>query len=427
MKLFLVLTLYNLLLPLVFVLGFPAWLIKMLKRGGYGSGLLQRFGIYKEELDFEPVGSVYVHAVSVGEVMIALKLIKQWRTLHPKRHFLLAPTTATGHAVAKQHASSYVRVIYSPLDFIFITRRVLQRFEPSQIVLIEAEAWPNLLYQAKLSGIPTSIVNARLSPRSRHRFLKFRSIVSPIFTLLNRVCVQDSQDIQAWKQLGLKETNIHHTGSIKFDPAGAGKPERSAEFEEMLQHFGPDRKIVMAISTHEGEEIWIAEVLREHFPQVLYVPVPRHFERAKEVALELSELGYEVVRRSQFQQPTDLTNACFLIDSTGELKTWIAHSDIAIIGKSILGKGGQNPSEAIAAGVPVICGPHMKNFQTLVESLQKNNGIKTVHSQQDLKEALQQLLSQNHQQQTQSALRVLDIHTGATLRTIEVLESDQRH
>ncbi len=423
MKLFLVLSLYNILLPFVFIIGFPAWLIKMLKRGGYGSGLLQRFGIFKEEIDYEPTGRVYIHAISVGEVMIALKLIHQWKKYHPDKTFLLVPTTATGHAVATERAPSYVHVIYSPLDFPHIIRRILHRFEPSQIVLIEAEAWPNLLYQAHKMNIPTSMVNARISPRSQRRFLKLRPLVSPIFSLLHQVCVQDEGDMKIWAQLGLPKSHIHHTGSIKFDPSEAGVPKPSEEFSSMLEHFGKRRKIIMALSTHEGEEAWIAQVIRTHFPETLFVPVPRHFERTDEIHRELSKLGYEVVLRSEFAPPKSPANACFLINSTGELKTWTAHADIAIIGKSILGKGGQNPTEAIAASVPILSGPSMENFQTLVDSLRSRNAIRTIRTPDELKTALEDMLRTHQTIPIQEALKTLEIHAGATQRSIKLLEN----
>ncbi len=423
MKFYFILALYNLLLPVVFLFGFPAWLIKMLKRGGYGTGLMERFALFREQKDFEKAGATYIHAVSVGEVMIALKLIKQWQKQFPSRHFILAPTTATGHAVAKANAPSQVRVIYSPIDFILTVRTVLIRFEPRQIVLIEAETWPNLLHQAHKLGIPVSIVNARFSPRSRRRFLKLSSWVSPLFSLLRQVCIQDAPDHDTWCRLGLTPQQILHTGSIKFDPAGSGKPKQSEAFATMLEAFGEKRPIIMALSTHTGEEAWIGSVLREHFPEALYVAVPRHFERAEEVRQDLNELGYEVILRSQFKAPAQPQKACFVINSTGELQTWTAHAHVAIIGKSILGTGGQNPTEAIAANVPVICGAAMQNFQSLIDQLQRNDAVELIQTQSELARAIQCSLSEESKARTQRALATLQIHAGATERTVCALES----
>ena len=423
MKFYFILALYNLLLPIVFLFGFPAWLIKMLKRGGYGTGLMERFAVFKEQKDFEKTGAIYIHAVSVGEVMIALKLIKEWQKQFPSRHFILAPTTATGHSIAMVNASSQVRVIYSPIDFILTVRTVLLRFEPRQIVLIEAEAWPNLLHQAHKLDIPVSIVNARFSPRSRRRFLTLSSWVSPLFSLLRQVCIQDAPDRDTWCRLGLTTQQICHTGSIKFDPMGSGKPERSESFARMLSAFGENRTIIMALSTHTGEEAWIGSVLREHFPDALYVVAPRHFERAAEVYQDLSEIGYEVSLRNPFKPPTQPQKACFVINSTGELQTWTAHAHVAIIGKSILGKGGQNPTEAIAANIPVICGTAMQNFQSLIDQLQRNDAVELIQTQSELTRAIQCSLSEEGTARTQRALATLEIHAGATQRTVRALES----
>jgi 3-deoxy-D-manno-octulosonic-acid transferase len=144
----------------------------MAKRGGIGSGLLERFSLFKEDESSEKQGVIYIHAVSVGEVLIAIKLINEWLVQHPQERILLVPTTATGHAVAKEYASDGVRVIYSPLDFGFILRRVFRRFAPKQIILMESEIWPNMLNVARKLSIPVNIANARLSSRSEQRYLK---------------------------------------------------------------------------------------------------------------------------------------------------------------------------------------------------------------------------------------------------------------
>ena len=159
--------LYRLFLPVFFVLSLPLWVVKMFTRRGWGSEWMQRFSWYGQEpVEYEPCGGVYIHAVSVGEVLIALKLINQWKKNDHQTPFVLATTTPTGFAVAEQKAPDGVRVIYSPLDFAWMIKRVLKRFEPKKIVLIEAEVWPELMKQTQRMGIEVSLVNARLSPLS---------------------------------------------------------------------------------------------------------------------------------------------------------------------------------------------------------------------------------------------------------------------
>lgn len=417
-----VILIYNLLLPLFFLVAFPAWLLKMWKRGGYGTGLLERFAIYRGGHD-EPQGVVYVHAVSVGEVLIAQKLIDAWLHRCPQIRFVLAATTSTGHAVAKGKASERVRVVYSPLDFGFLVKAVFRRFRPSQVVLIESEAWPNLLNVARRQGISVSMVNARLSSRSESRFRKFSAFSEPLLAMVSRFCVQNSEDAERFHRLGIERSKIDLTGSIKFDPGGGELPTRRAAFAEMLESFGDGRAVVMAASTHAGEEKWLGQAmfgLREH---VLFVVVPRHAERRAEVRADLEEVGYEVVLRSDFSAPGDAQRACLVVDSTGELRDWTAHADLMVIGKSWLGSGGQNPAEAIIAGVPVLCGEDMSNFEPLVTMLQQAGGLEVLPSAEALAGAVERLLEDAGaaDEMAVKAREVLRVHEGAVEKTIQLL------
>lgn len=421
MSKFVILTVYNLLLPIFFIVAFPAWLIKMAKRGGLGTGLLERFGIFKEDELFEKQGGIYIHAVSVGEVLIAMKLINEWRIQHPEDHILLVPTTATGHAVAKKYAPPGVRVIYSPLDFGFILRRVFRRFAPKQLILMESEIWPNLLREAQKLSIPVNIANARLSPRSEKRYLKIGLILRPLLEMLNKLCAQDKGDKARWESVGVPAEKISVTGSIKFDQSGAGKPQRRLEFTEMLDGVADGKKIVMAISTHPGEEAWIASGLKSLSDEICLVIVPRHAERRAEIVKEIVAEGYDVVLRSKYERNL---GACFVIDSTGELRDWTAHADLAIIGKSILSKGGQNPTEAMSVSVPVITGGDMSNFEPLISQLMDTGGIRKFHSKEEMLNDVSELLYGNPEatiKQCEAALKVLESHQGATRKSIEIL------
>ncbi|NWK56906.1 hypothetical protein HW115_14880 [Verrucomicrobiaceae bacterium N1E253] len=417
----LVLFIYNVLLPVFFIVAFPAWLLKMWKRGGYGSGLLQRFARYREAASDEPKQVVYVHAVSVGEVLIALKLIDTWLRMHPDERFVLAATTATGHEVAREKAPGQVRVIYSPIDFGFLVRAVFRRFSPSQVVLIESEAWPNLLNVARLNKVPVSMVNARLSRRSEQRFRKFSAMTLPLFEMVGRFCVQNDEDAGRFRSLGIEEEKITLTGSIKFDPAGGAVPRAREEFQEMLDGFGPGRRVVMIASTHPGEERALAETCKRCREDFLLVVVPRHAERRAEVKAELESLGLEVVLRSAFVPPGQ--SACLVVDSTGELRDWTAHADVMVIGKSWLGEGGQNPAEAIVAGVPVVCGPHMGNFEPLISMLRESGGVEMLSGLEELAGTVDELLVdvERRQRMVENARKVLSIHDHAVERTVRCL------
>ncbi|HET9857129.1 MAG TPA: glycosyltransferase N-terminal domain-containing protein, partial [Chthoniobacterales bacterium] len=356
---------YNLLWPLGLVFFLPGYLIKMFRRGNYREKFGQRLGIYdahlRARLYWKKV--FWLHAVSVGEVTIALKLARQIRILKPDQECVLTTTTTTGFAFANRNVPEWMEVMYSPLDFWPIMRRAFATISPKAIVLVEAEVWPNLVAEAHARKIPIALVNARLSPRSEKRFRMFRSFVAPTFRLLDAICVQNLEDVERWKAIGAEEGKINHVGSIKYDPENAEiDPQIPAA---ILTGFGLEkRSVIFGGSTHNGEEKVLAEVfraLRRDFVDLLLILAPRHTERTAEIRRDLEGIGFHVALRSQSPVPDPFLD-CLLIDSTGELRDWYGVATLAFIGKSLLARGGQNPAEAILAGKPVVFGPHMENF-----------------------------------------------------------------
>jgi 3-deoxy-D-manno-octulosonic-acid transferase len=416
------LILYRLLLPPLLIIAFPGWLMKMLRRGGCGTDLAERAALYTTPLDFEPCGVTHIHAVSVGETLLALKLIRQWHLAESNRPFVIATGTATGHAIATTAKIPNVRVTYAPLDFPSMVRRYLARFEPAQIILIEGETWPHLLLSCHQQKIPVRLVNARMSPRSARRYQKFANWLRPLFGLLDAVAVQDTGDASIWQTLGVPHHRIHQTGSLKFDPSSGTHPTPRPEFQSILDQLGNHRPIILAASTHPGEESWIATAIRNAAPHALPVIVPRHAERRADVKAELELAGFETILRSSFTLPKDLTKACLIIDSTGELSDWTAHASIVIIGKSFLSTGGQNPCEAILAKKPIILGPHMENFQPLANQLIANHACLVANTATELSHAITNALNPNTAKtMTHQALTILSHHNGATQRIIDLL------
>lgn len=424
MRLILGLAIYRLLLPCLFLAAFPRWVLKMLRRGGFGTRLGERAAIYTHSLEYEPCGVVHFHAVSVGESMLALKLIRKWLVKEPERRFVLATGTATGHAVASAAGISGLRVTYAPLDFRWMVRRYLDRFEPSQIVLIEGEVWPHLLLECRRRNIPVRLVNARMSPRSGRRFRRFAEWLRPIYRMLDAVAIQEPEDAGIWETLGIGKRKIHSTGSLKFDPGSGIRPRRQPEFQEMLDAFGENRRIVLAASTHAGEEALVAQAVSAADPQALAVIVPRHAERRLDVMADLQRAGFSVVLRSSFSKPPTVGDRsyAFVIDTTGELRDWTAHADVVIIGKSFLSTGGQNPSEAILAEKPIICGPHMENFQPLARRLIAAGGCICASDRDEITRAiLTSFNPRKAQKMTLIASGLLDHHQGATERILSLL------
>jgi 3-deoxy-D-manno-octulosonic-acid transferase len=419
----LVLALYRLLLPVLLTAAMPGWLIKMGKRGGFGSGMAERLGLYRPPLEAEPCGAVHVHAISVGEALLALKLIRAWQLREPEARFVLAVGTATGHAVACEAGLENVRVTYSPIDPRLCVARYLSRFEPSQIVLVEGEAWPNLLFACRRRGVPVTLVNARLSPRSERRYRKLAFCVQPIFSMLHAIAAQEPEDVARWEALGVAAGKVAVTGSLKFDPGSAVLPQPRPEFSAMLDAFGSGRPVILAASTHGTEDAWIGAAVREADPNALFVSVPRHAERRDEVRASLTASGFEVILRSSFHPPVSPENACLVVDSTGELRDWTAHAAAVVIGKSILGIGGQSPAEAILAHRPLLFGPHMENFEPLASRLVAVKGAIRFTSPAELTSALKSVLHDTSLAAIgcEAASQLLSRHSGATGRTLDLL------
>ncbi|HVE15160.1 MAG TPA: 3-deoxy-D-manno-octulosonic acid transferase [Chthoniobacterales bacterium] len=422
---------YNLAYPLALILALP-WLIRrMVRRGKYRHKFGQRFAIYSRRvrMRLQDGGRTWVHAVSVGEVLIAMKLIRRLRERDPQRRFVLSTTTSTGFALANEQRCDWLEPIYNPLDFFWFTRKALDLIRPDTIVLIEAEVWPNLVCQARYREIPVALVNARLSPRSESRFRTFRIITSPIFNQLDVICVQEPEDVDRWQSLGVAASRIRHTGSIKFDDEASSARE-PRDFLPLLAGIGipSGAPVFLGASTHKDEEAALGRAyltLKKDFPDLLFISVPRHAERAKEVRADLEALGLRVINRTEIQNPPPEATRpdALLVDSTGELRDWYACATVVFVGKSLLSKGGQNPAEPIVAGRPVVFGPNMQNFAVLVHGLLRAGGAVQISGETELPAAISRLLSDpaNRGKLVQNGQSVIASHRGATDRTADIL------
>jgi len=418
---------YNLLFPLALLVFLPGYVVKMLRRGNYRDKFGQRLGFYDRTTRAALAGEerTWLHAVSVGEVMIALKLAAKMKTREPNLRIALTVTTTTGFALACRQVPEWIEVLYTPLDFWPVMRRAFDVIRPRRIVLVEAEVWPNLTALAQRRKVPIALVNARLSPRSEKRFRQFRWFVRPYFQKLDLICVPEQEDVGRWQSLGVTPDRIERVGSIKFDPEDA-KPCPEIP-RAILGTLGvdPTRPILLAGSTHPGEEEILARVfleLRRQFPGLFLLVAPRHVERTREIANQLRNLGLSSVRRSE--PATGRATDCLLLDTTGELRNWYCVGTIVFIGKSLTASGGQNPVEAIVADCPVVFGPHMENFAALARDLVVAGGAIQVGDATALTSTFSRLLSDESKRQSlvHQARNVLQQHQGATERTAELLE-----
>ncbi len=420
--------LYNLLFPVVLLVMLPGFLFRMVRRGKYRHKFWQRFAVYSEGVErrIAGTGRVWIHAVSVGEVNIALKLIQTLRERDPAVEFVLSTTTSTGFKLAATRKTPWLEPVYNPLDLLPVARRAMRLVRPRALVLVEAEVWPNCVCEAKSLGIPVLLVNARLSPRSEKRFRKIRAIAAPVFNQIDILCLQEPADEPRWRSLGVDPSRLRSTGSIKFDDSAAA-PRPVRDFRPVLDSLGVPAAapVLLGGSTFEGEELLLAEVfqqLRKAHPSLFLILVPRHQERADSVAHQLAQTGLRLARRTE---PGAVENPdALLVDTTGELAGWYRCATVVFIGKSLMARGGQNPVEPVEAGAPVVFGPNMQNFASLADAFLRAGGAVRISDAGELEDAVDRFLRspELRGESTLAARRCLEVHRGATLRTIDLLQ-----
>lgn len=419
--------LYNLLWPFGLIFFLPNYLLKMFRRGNYAPHFGERFGAYSGETrqrltDGQPI---WLHAVSIGEVNVALKLAEALRARDPNLRCVLTTTTTTAYPIACRRAPDWMTVLYTPLDFAPLMHRAMNAIRPGKIVLVEQEVWPNMLAQAHRRNVPVALVNARLSPRSERRFRRFGFVIAPLLRQVDLVCVQFPEDVERWIALGVARERIELTGSIKYDH-GDDVPTGAAQ-REILHSLGvtDTAPVIVGGSTHRGEEAMAGELLRvvrATFPDAMLVIAPRHVERTATVRDELARQGWRVALRSDSPRPARAD--VLLIDATGELRAWYATATVVLVGKSFRARGGQNPVEALVAGKPVVFGRHMENFAALADALVRSDAAVQVETVLQLQHAVLDLLGDpaRRAKLVANAVQVLQVHHGAAARTAALVD-----
>jgi 3-deoxy-D-manno-octulosonic-acid transferase len=424
--------LYNILFLFFFAVASPYYFWRMRRRGGWRAGFGQRFSIYdsplKQALTNRHV--IWLHAVSVGEVNLCTQLISALEPRVPNVKIVVSCTTSTGMAELRRRLPTRISKIYYPIDRRKYVRRALATINPQAIVLVEAEIWPNFLWRAASLKIPVFLANARLSDRSYPRYKKFGFLFRPLFRSFAGVGCQNEEDAVRLRAVGCQENAVRVVGNLKFDAAKLTEIS-TLDVRGMLRQLGvpDDTLILVAGSTHDGEEIILADMarrLREKFPKLFLVLVPRHFERCKDIGQTLKARGVKFVFRSEIFAGTHLPPAgldCLLVNSTGELKFFYEPATVVFVGKSLTAIGGQNPVEPAAQGKAVVFGPNMQNFTDITRSLLRQNAAVQVNSPEELERALGELLADAPRRAAlgRAALALVAENLGAVERTVEMI------
>jgi 3-deoxy-D-manno-octulosonic-acid transferase len=385
----------------------------------YLQHLGERVGCYRTRMA-GPV--IWLHAVSVGETRACAPLLHALLDAHPDYSVLLTHMTPTGRATAAElfgELAPRVQSVYLPYDVPWAIRRFLRHFHPRIGILMETELWPNLIEGCRRSNTPLTMVNARLSERSARGYGRIGSLARNAFARLSAIGAQTEGDSRRMAELGAR--NLMVTGNIKFDIAPPA--EMLALGARFRNRFGPQRQVLVAASTREGEEGPLLEAFaRLCAPDVLLILVPRHPQRFDEVARLVKRTGLKVQRRS-LDVPVMADTRVWLGDSMGEMYAYYSAADVALIGGSWEKLGGQNPIEATAVGCPVIVGPHTFNFSAVCnQAIEAGAAVRADNIEDGLHRALEILHSPALRKTMGDAGRdFAQSHRGATARTVNLL------
>ena len=425
-------TLYNILFLIFFALSSPYYFWRLRRRGDWLRDFGQRFAMYdpsvKQALTNRDI--IWLHAVSVGEVNLCTQLIHALQLRAPNLKIVVSCTTTTGMAELRRRLPTHITKIYYPVDRRKYVRRALATFDPKAIVLVEAEIWPNFLWRARDLKIPIFLANARLSDRSYPRYKKFGWLFRPLFASFTGVGCQNEEDAQRLRDVGCHPENVQVVGNLKFDAAKLSE-QRKLDVRGLLLQIGvpEDALLLVAGSTHDGEELLLAEMaarLRQKFPKLFLILVPRHFERCNDLGQKLKARGVKFIYRNAIFANTQLRAGevdCLVVNTTGELKFFYEPASVVFVGKSLTTVGGQNPIEPGAQGKAIVFGPNMQNFADITRSFLKKNAAVQVKNPEELERALAELLANptRRAELGRHALEVVAENLGAVERTVEMI------
>lgn len=413
---------YSVALAFALVLSLPFWLLRMLRHGKYREGLRERLGRVPQRLQAETgARTIWVHAVSVGEVLAATVIIRELRSRFPEHRVVVSTTTATGQKIARERFGE-ANVFYFPLDFAFALRPYFRALRPELIVVVETELWPNFFRLAREFGSRLAVINARVSDQSFPRYRFIARLLGPVLAHVDLFLAQSRQDAGRIVAIGAPPDHVEAVGNLKFDiPAGSD----STLIHDLRRAISSP--VLICGSTVEGEEPLLLETfqkIRGRIPGMTMVLAPRHPERFNAVADLIAASGIPFLRRSQWDGASEIYPGIFLLDTIGELADLYQIADVAFVGGSLVPRGGHNILEAARFGVPTLVGPHFENFREIVTTFERAGAVRIVTAG-TLTPALEELLA--HRDLARDigvrAHETWRRNSGATARTLSYLSS----
>ena len=433
---------YSVLAALALLLSSPWWLLRMLTSGKYRAGLSERLGKFPARLQFQARRGqgIWIHAVSVGEVLAVSGLIHELREIYPDHRVVVSTTTEAGHLLARSRYGPE-NVFYFPIDLGFAIRPYLRRLRPKLVIMAETEFWPNFIHLARKNGAKIAVVNARISDRSLPGYRRWRGLLVNVLKDIDVFMAQSEQDRERLIAIGAVPERVEVSGNLKFDVKPRQEAAIVAELEAAIKVQAAQPVLVFG-STVDGEEPALLAaftgVLRE-FPKSLLVLAPRRPERFDEVFTLVRNEGLRCLRRSAWEgggvpgnQTTKsevkvkLAGSVLLLDSIGELASIYRLADVALVGGSFEARGGHNILEPARFGAPVVVGPHMENFRDIMSAFAESSAAVQLASggAKEIERCLLDLLRDPDKRKSMgaAALEVLRRRQGATELTLHALK-----
>jgi len=405
----------------------PYFLYQALRHNKYVGSLGQRLGYLPVSFNLDGEESIWVHAVSVGEVLAARSLIADLRLRYPRLRLFLSTTTRAGQQLARRHVADVDGVFYFPFDWAFSTRRTLNVVKPRLFVMIETEIWPNLLRECRRRGVKTMLVNGRISYRSFPRYRLIRPFFRRVAGDIDRFCVQGDEIARRLAQLGADPDRITVTGSLKFDSLEV-MPTPGRGRERVLRFFrmSPSRPVLVAGSTLKSEEAAVLRafnLLRTRGGTPLLVIAARQPERFADVERLCRQEGLSTLRRTELPIDAEPRADAVVLDTIGELAELYRIATVVFVGGSLVPAGGHNILEPAVFGKPIVFGPHMENFAEIAEEFLASGAAVQVRSERELGDAIVGLMGDpvRRARLGAAARALVDANRGAKEKTMAVI------
>ncbi len=417
--------LYSALLAAGLLISLPFWIYQGVRHGKYRAGFRERFGRVPRRLARNPSRpTIWIHAVSVGEVLAVSGLVEELTFNLPKHRIVVSTTTDTGQKLAADRFGEE-HVFYFPMDFGFAIRPYLKLLRPELIVIAETEFWPNFLRLAHASGAMIAVVNARISDKSFRGYRRFRPILQRVLQNVDLFLAQTEDDAKRLQDIGAPSERVRVSGNLKFDVPLPAPPPIVGKLREGFKNSGAS-PILVCGSTVEGEEPLLLRAFENvlaSYPKAVMILAPRHPERFEKVAELLRQMNVRFWHRSAWQGDA-IAGGVLLCDTIGELASIYALADIAFVGGSLVPRGGHNIIEPAQHGVAIVVGNHTENFRDIVGLFQSHDAVRIV-GPAELPLLFMELIANSQERQALGvrAARTLKVQTGATHRTTEALSS----